>query len=510
VNSIHLLAANQTQAAALLDAFGGDETRAAQALQAVGPSRLTALIDGGKVQTLTQLLALPHHIDRLNDPGATAARRQSAIEGLRQAVRAYAAQGQATREAGQAGVGEPAEFPPQANAEGPKPGLVEVLTIAKEIGYKSIGGQIDRNINRTLGRFVFEPWNRFVAQPTATAAIDMYSRFASTPVGQHFETQRVQAAGVVQSVLGENTPIGTMLRVFDRAVVKNERLWDTVDKAGAVGRKAAAGAAGTTLAIVANAYRTGTLQTGTFNSSGDLTAAQKEMVRQVNIPQNINVRYFTVPTTLPVTVKGHTYQVQAHATIVVGEGSGVLLLPALGPGKPGAQPWFGPVQDGGLSRTERQLVSASSSVAAAHWDVLGFNIGTTNFNAGGRADLQFGRGLFNIFAAQLKRDDVGPGTPRATLQTIAIGDLWSTFHSATFNVGPLAVVVDRFRNPQNERVTLPRGDKTFTFGGDAHSSSVQPAFPLTGAGTWDPGAEDIQMFNAWFGTPPRSTPRPAP
>jgi hypothetical protein len=165
VNSIHLLAANQTQAAALLDAFGGDETRAAQALQALGPSRLTALADQSKTSTLTQLLAFPHHIDRLNDPGATAARRQSAIEGLRQAVRAYAEQEQATQGAAQAGIGEPAEFPPQANATGPKPSPVELIVMAREIGYKGIGGQIDRNINRTLGRFVFEPWDRFVASP---------------------------------------------------------------------------------------------------------------------------------------------------------------------------------------------------------------------------------------------------------------------------------------------------------------------------------------------------------
>jgi hypothetical protein len=479
-------------------------------LHALGPSRLTALADQSKTSTLTQLLAFPHHIDRLNDPGATAARRQSAIEGLRQAVRAYAEQEQATQGAAQAGIGEPAEFPPQANATGPKPSPVELIVMAREIGYKGIGGQIDRNINRTLGRFVFEPWDRFVAQPTAAAANEMYSRFTSTAVGQHVEAQRVRAAGTVQSVLGENSHIGKALRLFDDVIVKNELLWDSVDKAGALARKGVGFGAAATLALIADAHRNGTLQVGRFSTNGELTPAQEEIIRGVNIPRNMNVWYLRVPTTIPTKVHGRTYHVPGHATVVFGDGSGVALLPALGPGQAGAQPWFGPVKDGGLSRMEKQLVSASSSVFAAHWDLVGFNTGTTNFNTSGRIDLQALRGLFNIYAAQLNRAPNQTGKSRLTVQNISIFDTISTFYTGTINVGPVAVVPLRFRNPQNERVTLLRGDKTFTFGADAHSSSVQPAFPLTGAGTWDPNGVDIQVLKAIFGAPPPNDSRTQP
>jgi hypothetical protein len=493
---------NQTHATALLGAVGGSEDRAAQAMQALGAGRLGALMDADRGQALLHTLSVPDRMATLNDPQTSPADRALAMSALRAAAKGYAPQPQAAGTV-TAKVGQPERFPPQINALGtPRPGAIETFTVQKEVLYKALGGTADRAIIR----HVYEPWERYVAQPTAAKAMDMYARFLSTPVGQYFEEQRVKGASVVNSVIGDGTPIGTALAVFDRAVVKNERLWDGVDKAGAIGRKAAAGAAATTLAIIANGYRTGTLQTGTFNTNGALTPEQLQMVKGVNLPRNMNVRYFTVPTTIPVTVKGHTYNVKAAATIVVGDGSNVLLLPALGPGKPGAQPWFGPVQDGGLSRNEKQLVAASSSVAAAHWNVLGFNIGTTNMNVSGRADLQAGRGLFNIFAAQLKREAPPPGQPRATLQTILIGDLLSTFHSATFNVGPLAVVVDRYRDPQNERITLPRGAKTVTLGGDAHSSSVQPAFPLTGSGTWDPNAGDIGLLKAMFGAPPSANP----
>jgi hypothetical protein len=511
-------AAHQTEASLLLAAFDGDQTRMAQAMMAMGPDRFKELVNLGQARMLVDVLSAFKYIDQLGNAANGSVASTNAVLGLRQAARSYATHVEAGQrevlpratQQTQAHTGEPARFPPQIQARGPKPGPVELFTIAREAAYKGIGGQIDRTTNRALDRFVFEPWNRFVAQPTAAAAMDMYSRFTSTPVGEYFESQRVRAAGAVQSAVGENSAIGTVLRAFDHHLVRNERLWQTLDTVGMVGRRAAGGAAATTLAVIANAYRSGTLQTGTFNTSGVLTPAQTEMVRGINIPRNMNVRYFTAPMTIPVTVRGQTYNVQAHATIVVGDGSNVVLLPALGPGQAGAQPWFGPVHDGGQSRNERQLVAASSSVAAARWDVLGFNIGTTNFNVGGRADLQAGRGLLNIFAAQLQRQPPAPGQPRAKLQTIVIGDLWSTFHTATFNVGPLALVVDRHRNPQNERVTFPNARNTITFGRDAHPSSVQPAVPLTGAATWDPDADDVQMLKAVFGFPSTSAPRAPP
>jgi hypothetical protein len=501
-----LLAANANAAATLLNAVSGNETRAAQMMAALGPGRLDAIVGRGGLRAFESVLASFNHIERLGNRNTTFAEYRTALQGLRDSANAYAAQGEITARA-TAQVGEPARFPPEIYGRGPRANPVDAYTFVREVFYKGVGGQIDRNVNRTLDRFIYQPWDRFVAQPTRAAATELYGRFTETPVGAFFEQQRVRAAGALDAVVGEGTPFANTCALIDRHLVRNDRLWDAVDKAGLYGRRFATGAAGTTLAIIADAYRTGTLQTGTFNSSGELTPQQAAIVRQVNIPRNMNVRYFTVPMTVPVTVRGQTIDVPAHATIVVGDGSNVVLLPALGPGQPGAQPWFGPVQDGGPSRNERQLVSASSSVAAARWSIVGFNIGTDNFNVGGRADLQVGRGLLNIFAAQLRRQDPAPGAPRLTVQSIIIGDAISTFHSMTLNVGPGAFVVDRFRNPQNERVTLPNGQSTFTFGRDAHSSAVQPAIPLTGAATWDPNAPDIQVFKALFGLPTDLNPR---
>jgi hypothetical protein len=493
---------HQTHATALLSAMGGSDERVAQAMQALGPGRLSALIDGGELQVLLRTLSVPDHVRTLNDPRSGPADRYAAMAALRAAAGGYAAQAKAT-EALARTVGQPERFPPEIYAPGPpKPNPIEVFAVQKEATYKVLGGMADR----TVERFVYEPWQRFVAQPTARGAMEMYSRFQSTPVGQHFEVQKGRAAGVLRSVVGEDTPVGNALRLFDQAVVRNERLWAGLDKAGAIGRKLVVGAAATTAAILANAYRTGTLQTGTFNTSGKLTPAQMQMVKGINIPPNMNVRFFTVPTTIPVTVRGQVFNVKAAATMVVAEGSNVLFLPALGPGKPGAQPWVGPVQDGGRSGTEKQLVAASSSVAAAGWGLVGFNIGTDNFNIGGRADVQAGRGLLNTFAAQFKRQDAPPGQPRGTLQTIVIADLLSTFHSATINVGPLAVVVDRVRVPQNERFTFPNGANPITLNRDARRSSVQPAIPATGSGTFNPEAEDVKAFLALFGAPPNAHP----
>ena len=502
-----LRSANRTQADSLLSAMGGSDEQAARAAQVLGYDRLGSLAFGGKLAATVQALGAAGNLDTLLAATSNPAQQRAAISALQGAATSYASAAQAQAQAPgniTATVGEPSRFPPEINAVGaPKPNLVELATVQKEIVYKTVGGSADR----ALDRHVFQPWNQYVAQPTAAGAMDMYSRFAATPVGQYFETQAARLGGAVNAVVGEGTPVANLITAFDQGIVKNERLWAGVDKVGAAGRKVASGAAATTLAIIANAHRTGTLQTGTFNTSGTLTPEQLQMVKGINIPPNINVRYFTVPTTIPVTVKGETFNVKGAATIVVGDGSNVVFLPALGPGRPGAQPWFGPVQDGGALRNQKQLVAASSSVAAARWDVVGFSLGTTNFNVGGRADLQVGRGLLNIFAAQLNRDGAPPGKPRATVQSILIGDAVSTFHTASFNAGPLAIVVDRVRNPQNERVTLPNGSKTVTLGTDAHPSSVQPAFPLLGASTWNPEADDIRMFKAFFGQPnPKASP----
>jgi hypothetical protein len=501
--SYWLRSAHQTQATGLLIAANGNNELAAKVGQVLGFDRVESLMKEGKQDVLAKVLkGIGQHVV-LTNADSSSEQKTAAVNAFREATSAYAAQVKVVGEP-TASVGEPSQFPVDPGSGPPKPNAYETFVVQKELAYKSAGGMADRAFNRR----VYEPWDRYVAQPTKEGAIAMYERFAGTPdgrsagtpVGRFLATQASRASEALTNFAGQGTPIGNVLRAFDEGIVKNERLWEGVDKAGAAGRKIVGAAAGATLTILANGYRTGALRTGTFNTSGKLTPEQLQMVKGVNIPPNINVRYYTVPTMVPVTVKGQTFNIKGAATIVVGDGSNVVFLPALGPGKPGAQPWFGPVQDGGPNRDQKQLVSASSSVAAAKWEVFGFSIGTSNFNVGGRADLQVGRGLLNIFAAQSNRGIPPTGQPRNKIQSIVIGDVYSTFHTATINVGPLALVVDRVRNPQNERITVPNGRNSITFGNDAHSSSVQPAVPLLGASTWDPREDDVQMLLKLFGS----------
>ena len=492
--------ANQTQSAAILTALGGSDERAIQAVATLGYQRVAGLVEGGELNALTQLLSMADVSRALEASAPGSAEHTATIAKLRAAATAYDAQGKLTaaQEAQTARVGEVPALPRESVAPiaRPNPLAVRLLAVEAAGGPRAIA---ERYADAALDRFVYSPWAQYVAQPTAERAVQMYERFAQTPVGRVFDAQVRKVPGAVEAVIGQGTPLGKVLQGFDQAIVKNEKLWDVVDKAGAVGRKIVVGAAGTTAAIIANASQNGTLQTGTFNTSGKLTPAQLQMVKGINIPPNMNVRFYTVPTDVPVTVKGQTFNVKGAATIVVAEGSNVLFLPALGPGKPGAQPWFGPVQDGGLTRTEKQIVAASSSVAAAKWGVLGFSLGTSNFNVGGRADVQLGRGLLNILAIQGKRFDPPAGTPRVTAQSILIADPVSTFHSASINIGPLALVVDRVRNPQTELLTVPAGRNSITPFGKPHPSSVQPAIPFLGASTWDPTQDDVRLLNAWFG-----------
>jgi hypothetical protein len=490
-----LRSSNQTQATGLLMAAGGNNETAAKVGQVLGFDRVESLIKEGKQDVLAKVLKGIAQIDVLTNVASTPEQKAVAVKAFREAAAAYASQTKTVGEPS-ATVGEASHFPLKPGSNAPKANAYETFVVQRELLYKGLGGKADRAFERR----VYEPWDRYVATPTKEGAMAAYERFSQTPVGGFFANQASRAGTALRNFAGDGTPVGNMLRAFDEGVVKNERLWAGVDKAGAAGRKIVSAAAGATLTILANGYRTGTLKTGTFRTGANMTPEQLQMVKGVNIPPGMDVRYFTVPTTIPVTVKGKTFNVKAAATIVVGDGSNVVFLPALGPGKPGAQPWFGPVQDGGPNRDQKQLVSASSSVAAARWDVVGFSIGTSNFNVGGRADLQLGRGLLNIFAAQSNRGVPPPGQPRNKVQSIVIADAYSTFHTASINVGPLALVVDRVRNPQNERLTFPNGRSTVTLGKDKHPSSVQPAIPLLGASTWDPSQDDVQMLLRLFGS----------
>ncbi len=470
---------NRTAAGVLLTAVGGDEQLAARTLALVGVQELNVLVESGNLASVVPLLMAQRRSATLSDPTTSGAAKTSAMGSLRRSAQAY----------------DEVSTPPSGVTQTTGSGI---KFRAKELYRKAVAAY------NWPGQQVDAAWQKFVAAPTQAAAGKMYTKFQSTPVGEYWETQAVKGKAVLQKVTNENTPFGKLLNVMNQHVVQNDKLWSAVDKAGAVGRNVVLGSMGTTLAIIAYAYSTGKLKTGTFNSSDPkLTPEQLQMLKGVNIPPGMNVRFFSAPMTTPVEVNGKTFYVKSAATIVVGEGSNVLFLPASGPGKPGAQPWFGPTSDGGKTRNQPQIVAASSSVAAAHWDVIGFNIGTSNFNVGGRADLQFARGLLNIGAAQLYRKAPPAGEAKFNFKTVLISDLVSTFHSATINVGPVAVVVDRERNPQTERVTLPIVGKqdypVGTFAGKAHGSKVQPAIPVMGASTWDPNQDDVRLINTVLG-----------
>jgi hypothetical protein len=470
---------NRDAAAVLLAASGGDAEAAARAVAVLGVQQLDLLVGAGTLANVAPLLMAQRRAAQLSSPDFSAKDQTNAISSLRSSAKVYA---EATV--------------PSASGQTPDP------SAPQGSGFMFQLSELWRKANDVYnwpGQKLDALWQEYVAAPSKEKATQLFSKFLETEVGQYWEAMAAEGKVHLDKLVNENTPLGKLFNAINQGVIQNDTLWNTVDTAGKFGRRAVVGAIGTTLSILALAQAKGDLKTGTFNSSDpNLTPEEKQMLRGVNVPPGMNVRYFSVPMITPVTVNGKTFNVKSAATIVVAEGSNVLFLPALGPGKPGAQPWFGPTMDGGKNRDQAQLVAASSSVAAAQWNVVGFNIGTSNFNIGGRADLQFGRALLNIGAAQLYRKDPPEGEARFNFKTIFVSDLWSTFHSATLNVGPAAFVVDRGRNPQTERVSVPWVGKqdgpNVTLGKKEHPSVVQPAIPVTGASTWNPEADDVGLL----------------
>jgi hypothetical protein len=85
------------------------------------------------------------------------------------------------------------------------------------------------------------------------------------------------------------------------------------------------------------------------------------------------------------------------------------------------------------------------------------------------------------------------------LWSIGILDPLSTFVTATTNIGPIAVVPVRIRDPQTEVVTMGWGGsmrKGVNLTTDPHRSQVEPAFPLVGSATFDPKADDWKLMQA--------------
>lgn len=334
--------------------------------------------------------------------------------------------------------------------------------------------------------------NQRLVAPTQALLVRGWEKFSSTPAGQLVSAVSGAASSRIAHVTADGTPVGNTLAFLDRHLVRNEPLWNAVGKVGDAGRRLTQIGFAGLMASLATAHANGTLKVASFVTDGRrLTPEQAEIVRAINVPRNMHVTYFLARSETPVTIDGKTYRVPARSFAAVAGGRNVVLLPATGLGKPGAQPWIG------YDTNSRRLTIASSSVASAGWALVGFSSGSTNFNTSGRIDLQALRGLWNAvaFTTGPDRPDALSGPSTSKLKTILIADPLSTFFTTTVNAGPLAFVVERYRHPQSERVTIPDGVALTT---DPHSSRVVPAFPLVGAATFDPAAQDWKLLGGLF------------
>jgi uncharacterized protein YjbI with pentapeptide repeats/bisphosphoglycerate-dependent phosphoglycerate mutase len=401
-----------------------------------------------------------------------------------------------SREQGTANIGQAARFPVDSDV---KLSFMDTAPLQIDLTKKAFGLGTDALIDRTIA----EPLRTHVTGPAADKTLDAYLRFADTRAGQAVVGATTQSRDAVQALTSEGTLLGDTSRWLYSQTVANEPLWNNVDKAAKGGQAVVAGGLASTLAALAYGQQTGTLETGRFRTGGDLPPDQMEIVKAINIPPGMDVNYWKVQGSTTVEVDGKSHEVPTRAFVALAEGRNAVLLPALGPGQPGAQPWVG------YDRESKKGVAASSSVAAGWWGLAGFSAGTPNLNVNHRSDLQVGRVLVNALSGQT---GINPDTGKAasSLQSILIADPLSTFNASTINAGPLAVVVNRVRDPQSERlaVGLPKSEATFSR--DSHASSVFPAFPVVGAGTWDPNAGDIQLIGDLLSRRPRQNESPAP
>ena len=382
----------------------------------------------------------------------------------------------------QARVGQPAEWPVAPGGPG---GLFQTAKVM-QAGVRSAAATA---ADAWLGKTVISP-----AQAVADTT---WKRFEATPLGRLTLDVSGATAKSFSAITADGTPVGNTLAFLDQNLVRNEPLWQAVGQVGAAARMTAQAGFASTMAAVMAAHQSGLLRMESFVTDGrPLTPEQSEVQRAINIPRGEHVTYFITRGEKPVTVDGKVYKVPTRAFVAIAGGQNVVLLPATGLGKPGAQPWIG--YDTGSKR----LTMASSSVAAGAWALAGFSSGTTNFNTSGRADLQALRGLFNIAAFTSGPDSpTRPGGPTTNrLWSIFIADPLSTFFTTTVNIGPLAIVGERYRNPQTEHVILglggPEGSKGLKLATSQHDSRVVPAFPLVGAGTFTPEAGDWQLMEA--------------
>jgi uncharacterized protein YjbI with pentapeptide repeats/bisphosphoglycerate-dependent phosphoglycerate mutase len=395
-----------------------------------------------------------------------------------------------SREQGTASIGQAVDFPV---ASDPNLSLLQTAPLQIDLTKKALGMGTDALIDRTVS----QPMRAHVTGPIADKTIAAFERFADTRSGQAVVGASSQAREAVQALTSEGTLLGDSARWLYSQTIANEPLWDGVGKAAKAGQAVVAGGLASTLAALAYGRANGTLETGRFRTGGDLPAEQMEIVKAINIPPGMDVNYWKVQDTTKVEVDGKTHEVPTRAFIALAEGNNAVLLPALGPGQPGAQPWVG------YDRESKKGVAASSSVAAGWWGLAGFSAGTPNLNVNHRSDLQVGRLLLNALSGQTGID-ADTGKAKSSLQSILIADPVSTFNASTINAGPLAVVVNRVRDPQNERLTAGSPGEV-NFSRDSHRSMLFPAFPVVGAGTWDPNAGDIQLLGDLLS---RGEPRP--
>lgn len=373
------------------------------------------------------------------------------------------------------GFSEAAHFPPlNEQVQG---NWVDSLNIAEAVARNAIG----QTANAMLNNFIVNP-----IQAAGKSALDS---FIATPGGQLVANMVDQASTQYKVVTADGTPIGNTLAFVDKNFVRNEALWTAVGTAGDVGLNLVKVGLGGTVATLVAASQNGTLEIGQFNTGDPLTPEQSEMQRAINIPKGMDVIYWRTEGSIDVSVNGVVRTLPTRTFIAFAAGQNTVLLPATGLGKPGAQPWIG------YDTNSNKVTVASSSVGAAGWGIMGFSNGTTNFNTSGRVDIQAMRALWNAVAITSGANVPGGETTNA-VKSILIADPLSTFVTGTINVGPAAFVVERFRNPQSERVTFPGGVNITT---EPHPSRVVPAVPLTGSATFDPKAKDWKLMGDILG-----------
>ncbi|MFY7939522.1 MAG: hypothetical protein ACOVOX_01310, partial [Burkholderiaceae bacterium] len=234
--------------------------------------QLDLLVGAGTLANVAPLLMAQRRAAQLSSPDFSAKDQTNAISSLRSSAKVYA---EATV--------------PSASGQTPDP------SAPQGSGFMFQLSELWRKANDVYnwpGQKLDALWQEYVAAPSKEKATQLFSKFLETEVGQYWEAMAAEGKVHLDKLVNENTPLGKLFNAINQGVIQNDTLWNTVDTAGKFGRRAVVGAIGTTLSILALAQAKGDLKTGTFNSSDpNLTPEEKQMLRGVNVPPGMNVRY---------------------------------------------------------------------------------------------------------------------------------------------------------------------------------------------------------------------------